>query len=110
MDIKEIIDKIKTEEIIAPGDLAEYRLQLAAEYGFLSEKLSKILRQKPDIWLEIRQREQIGSDKLADKVWDSTDFGKDEMELRMSLKSIEKILSAISTRLQTYETEARLQS
>lgn len=105
--IRDLIEKIRKEEIITPGDLANYRLRLAAEYSFLSEQLGEILREKSEIWMEIRQREEITSDKLADRVWEGTTFGKDEISLRLELKSIDKLMSSINTRLRTYEDEAR---
>jgi len=109
MDLKTIIEKIKEQGVIPPGDLAEYRLWLAAEYGYLSEKLSQILKEKPERWLEIRQRSDTSSDKIADRLWETTDSGKEETTLKISLKTIEKLSSAISSRLKMYETEARLQ-
>ncbi|MCP3684601.1 MAG: hypothetical protein GY861_18190 [bacterium] len=109
MDLKTIIDLIRSGQIISPGDLAEYRLRLAAEYGYHSEQLSQILKAKPQDWLEIRQRSNIKSDKIADRLWEMTEMGQQEMSLKMTLKTIEKVSSAISTQLKMYETEARLQ-
>jgi hypothetical protein len=108
MEIKELIDKVRNETFIPPLELSEYKLRLSAEYGYLSEQLSNILKEKPGIWLEIRQREGVKSDKIADTLWEASEFGKKETELKIQLKSIEKLSSAISSRLQMYETEARL--
>ena len=105
----EILEKIKTDQIIPPGLLADYKMKLSAEYSFRSSKLEEILRQKPDAWLEIRQREEINSDKQADRLWEATAFGKEEMSLKMQLKRIDKVISSISTRLRIYDREAKSQ-
>ena len=107
MSITDIVKKIRKEEVITPGDLANYRLRLAAEYSFLSEQLREILKKKPEIWIEIRQREEVNSDKIADRIWETTKLGKDEMSLRLELKSIDKLMSSINSRLRTYENESR---
>lgn len=107
MEINEIIKAVSEEKVIPPGTLADYRLRLAGESGRILERLEEILKLKADQWLEIRQREEIQSDKMADRIWDATDLGKEEMSIRMTLKRFEKILSAINSRLRIYEYEAK---
>ena len=106
MNLEETINRIR-EETVPPGELADMKLQLAAEYSHISGKLEQILRIKPDVWMEIRKREDVGSDKGADRIWEATEAGKDEMTYRLQLKKIEKVMSAIGTRLKIYEQESR---
>ena len=105
--LDQIINDVRSEKHLTPGNLADYRLRLAAEYGFMTDRLSKILQEKPKTWLEIRQRESIESDKMADRTWEASDLGLEETAIKMKLKSIEKIMSAILTRLHIYEQEAK---
>ena len=105
--LSELVEKIRNDEMITPGDLANHRLRLAAEYSNRSEKLREILKRKPEIWIEIYQRDDVSSGKHADKLWESTELGKDEMSLRLLLKEIDKLMSSINTRLRTYQDESR---
>lgn len=107
MSIPELIEKIRNEEVITPGDLANFKLRLAAEYSFQSQRLTRILRLKADAWMEIRQREEITSDKIADRIWESTEVGKEEIEVKLYLKSLDKLLSSINARLRIYSDEVR---
>ena len=107
--IQEILEQLRVDEVIPPGDLADYRLRVSAEFGFISQKLTDILKRKAGVWLEIRQRTETKSDKMADKIWDTTEDGRNEIEYRSVLKYLEKIMSAISTRLKIYEQESRNQ-
>ncbi len=104
--IEETLKRIQTE-VIPPGELADLKMQISAEFARVSGLLERILRMKPSAWLEIRQREEIKSDKMADRIWESTAAGLAEVSYKMQMKGIEKVLSAISTRLRIYESEAR---
>lgn len=85
------------------------RLWLSGEYAYTSSKLEKILVDKPARWLTMRSQEGINSDKQADRMWDCTRDGMDEIAFRMQLKSMEKLMSTIKTRLEVSLGEARTQ-
>jgi hypothetical protein len=89
----------------SPHQLAEDRLQLAADYSAASEALERILSVKPATWQNLR--ESTKSDKAADKLWEATALGIEEMQLRMKCKRIEKQMSAIKTMVDIYQGEAR---
>lgn len=90
---------------MTPRQLAEDRMRLAAEYAAASEKLGFILADKPLTWAAIRASMQ--SDKAADRKWEESEEGRDEIVLRLRLKSIEKQMSAMKTMLEVMEGEAR---
>lgn len=86
--------------IIASQDHA----RLAGEYSWNSSQLIDVLKEKSLVWNEIRI--QTGSDKQADKQWDAREDGIAEMTLRLRLKSIEKMMSALKSLVRIAETEA----
>lgn len=103
MEIKEIIIALKGQP--SPHDLANYKVFLAADYAFLAGELSEILSTKPETWE--RLREKATSDKQAERAWEKTAEGLREMSIRLKMKAIEKMLSAISTRIQVATEEIR---
>ena len=92
-----------------PHEIAERRIELAAEYGKCADDLAEILEIKATAWNTIRQREDIKSDTRADREWDATEMGISEMKLRLKLKTLEKKLSAAKTYLDVMNGEARNQ-
>lgn len=90
---------------LTPRELADFKIVLAGEYSFLSSQLEKILTRKPAIWNEMRKNHQ--SDKATEREYEATEDGINEMGLRMRLKSVEKLLSALSSSLRVAEGEAR---
>lgn len=88
-----------------PHELAERRMELAAEYARDTEILAEILTRKPLVWKEIRST--LESDKRADQEWNATTDGIHEMQLRLKLKATEKKISAAKTMLDVLSAEAR---
>ena len=88
-----------------PHEIAERRIELSAEYGAKGERLKEILEIKATTWKTIR--ENTKSDKSADREWDSTEFGIEEMKLKIDMKTIEKKLSASRTYLEVLTGEAK---
>lgn len=90
-----------------PRELAERRLELSAEYAQASDQLALILTRRPALWMKLR--EGVESDKAADRKYEATQDGLEEMRLRMKMKGIEKKLSAAKTMLDVLMGEARNQ-
>lgn len=105
--IKEIAEELKSNKGLAPRDLAEFRLALAAEYAYLNSQLIEILMRKPAKWNELRRDQK--SDMATERVFSATLDGLKEIELRMKLKSIEKLSSAIRTQLEVMIGESKMQ-
>ena len=105
MELKELTEKLKSGENIAPGELSKYRLELSGWFAFYSGQLEDILKRKPEQWLEIRKT--AGSDKMTDMRYNATEDGQEELALRLRLKSIEKIMSSIRLRLEIMEKESQ---
>lgn len=80
-------------------------MRKSAEYASLSERLGDILEVKAKSWEALRAG--CTSDKQADKKWDATPEGIQEMRLRLKLKALEREMGAISTHLRVLDAEAR---
>jgi hypothetical protein len=92
---------------LAPNTLADYRVFLAALYSWRASEMQDILVFKPTVWLEYRK--QTKSVAEADRMWDATVNGKREIQLKWELRRIDKLSSAIATKLRIMESEARKQ-
>jgi hypothetical protein len=90
-----------------PGRLADYRIYLAALYSLRAAEMQDILGGKPAAWLHIRDKKN--SDKSADREWQATERGLRETQLKWELKRIDRLNSAIATKLRVMEGEARNQ-
>lgn len=104
--LTEILQQIQ-EPGTTPGTLSASLMYLSADYSKKTDELQQLLVLKATSWP--RYRKDAGSDKQADKAWDSTPDGIMEMGLRLQLKSLEKLMSAIKAHLRVKETEARNQ-
>lgn len=90
-----------------PHEIAEERVRLANRYSELTTELQIILSSKAMRWTEIRAG--VKSDAQADRLWDATPEGQKENQIRLSLKAIDKQLSALRTMLEVLSGEARNQ-
>jgi len=106
--LTEIIEKLRNETH-TPGELTEYHLWLSGEYAFWAGQLEEILKRKPQVWLSIRKQEEVKSDSRADKEYEKTEDGQNEIILKFRLKTMTKLMSAIRTRLEIVREEARNQ-
>lgn len=91
----------------SPNEIADERLQLAYDHSLQGERLVKIKKMKAEMWPKLRVN--CKSDTQADRAWDATPEGLEEMELRMSMKSKELRMSALKTKIDVLNSEARNQ-
>jgi len=97
MNLEKIVaDRMQTGKIM-PHEAVEMRVQLSGLYSFYSSQLEDILIRKPNAWFQIRNNGKHKSDKSADREWETTEDGKNEIGLSMRLKRIEKMLSSLKT-------------
>lgn len=88
-----------------PNEIADERVRLAGEYARDTEKLIELLTQKAVLWIQLRTNSK--SDKATDRAWDALPLGLEEMKLRLRMKASEKQMSALKTKLDVLEVEAR---
>lgn len=89
--------------------LAEERVELANRFSTLTEELSAILTVKAARWVVLRADPDCKSDTAAERKWAATNEGIREMQIRLSLKALEKQIAATGTMLRAMELEARNQ-
>ena len=91
----------------SPREIAERRIELSAEYGQKSERLKEILEVKATGWKALREFHK--SNKDASDAWESSEYGIEEMKLKIDLKVLEKKMSAARTYLEVLSGESRNQ-
>ncbi len=91
----------------SPMEAVEARSVIVGYYAFYSEQLEDILIRKPKAWDRIRNQEGVKSDKQADRLYEMTDDGVNEIGLSMRLKRFEKMLSVLKTIVDTNNTMFR---
>lgn len=89
----------------SPHAIADERVRLAGEYARDTEKMVEILQNKAVLWAQLRANAK--SDKAADRAWEALPLGLEEMKLRLMMKASEKMMSALKTKLEVLEGEAR---
>ncbi len=89
--------------------MAEERVNLAGEYARLTEILGDILSVKAVRWAMYRVDPECKSDKAAERKWEATPEGIEEMKIKLKLKALEKQIAAAGTLLRAMEMEARNQ-
>lgn len=88
-----------------PREAVDKKEQLTADYITLNEKLKVISRRKPMVWMEMRKLAKNG--KETDMAWYASDMGMEEVEIKLSMKAIEKEISSLNSYLKNAENEAR---
>lgn len=103
----EDIERRLRENTLIPKELGDNLGYLAGEYGFWSSRLEDILLRKPAKWNELRKEKS--SDRAAERAWEATEDGVNEMTLRLKLKRLEKLMSAVKTIINIKNVEVRNQ-
>ncbi len=90
-----------------PKQYVEELESMAREYQTAGNELVKIKVKKATELLYIRAKADVKSDAQASRVWNATLEGIKELELTFKLKSLEKLMSAIKTKLRIMSDESR---
>ncbi len=85
--------------------MAEDRTQMSYDIRTLSERLMKINRQKAIDWPIMRK--EYKSIAETDRMWELSELGLEEREIKVKIKCKEHGMSAIRTHLQALNDEAR---
>src|SRR5436190_20266751 len=100
LSLEHIEREMQTTDL-SPHTLADYRVYLAALFSLRAAEMQAILSAKPSIWLDIRDGTK--SDKSADRVWQDTTHGHRETQLKWDLRRIDKLSSALGSKLRVME-------
>jgi len=101
--MKSLIEQMKNAEL-SPTELSEIHMKLAGEYAYKATELDALLIGKPEMWLALKENSK--SDTEANRKWDMTPEGIKENSLKLQMKSIEKMMSALKSRMRIKELEA----
>jgi hypothetical protein len=105
-NISTVSDKLRAGELINdPHKCAEYHAILAGEYSWIMGQLEEILSRKPTMWNRLRS--DVDSDKSAERLYEATTEGINEMGLKLRAKGIEKMMSALKSIMRNAENESR---
>ncbi len=88
-----------------PDKAANDAAILAGEYAWVAQQLSEILSKKSAIWLEMRKNHK--SDTSCEREYQTTSDGIKEIQLKLTEKSITKMMSALRSIVRICEQEAR---
>lgn len=135
MTLTELAQKVYNARSL-PGELADLHITLASMYSTESEKMMELQLNKADYWLlkelqvttpggarinfvnyqELKEameesylvdREKPLSDKQVEMMWLQTEEGKKEIKLKYTLRSLEKLMSAVKSSLVNATIESR---
>lgn len=90
-----------------PEEIADERIKLAYEYARLGERLAEIELEKAHKWQEIRK--DFKSDKQADRFWDTTELGQEEILIKSKMRTHKTKISALKTKIDVLNMEVRNQ-
>lgn len=86
---------------IMPSEAVQDLSVVVGYYSFYSEQLEAILLRKPKTWMFLRSKEGCKSDKQADREYEKTDDGINELGLSMRMKRMEKQMSVLRAIINT---------
>lgn len=103
----EIIDiqKNMAEGGGTPRELADWRVVVAGAIGNRTTQLQKIQMEKPERWQQLRKNFKSVAD--TERAWDATEEGIQENWLKLEIKKLEKLSSALRTSLEVANLESR---
>ena len=104
MTLPEIATRLQNEPDIPPQELGIMHSWCAGEFSFLAGRMEVVLAQKPAEWLRLRNDSQSTAE--AENRWRITAFGIEEMQLRLRMKALEKILSSLKSRIDIKKAES----
>lgn len=88
-----------------PHECANDHAILAGEYSWICGQLENVLKTKSGVWNELRK--DVKSDTSADRMYDQTENGLNEIGLKLRLKGAEKMLSSLKSLIRNAEMEIK---
>ena len=104
-EIKKIIAILRSGQPVHPDKLREWHAMLAGEYAFINSWFSQYEIEKYEKTREIRNEDGVNSDAQAERIFFSTDTGKEYLRCKRKLKSLEKMMSSIKILLEKSQRE-----
>jgi len=109
LTIKKIITEFREMQESFDGDqVSKYRMYLSGEFAYHSSRMAEYEELKADWWEANRQLHK--SDASTNRAWDLMPAGRKAIRLARLLKSLEKLISSLRTRIDYLISEKRLSS
>ena len=103
---------VETQELLKTGQLsanphlcADQKAKLSGEFSFSIGILEDIMSRKPLIWMKMRAKHK--SDKACENEWSATEDGINEIGMRLRVKRISVLISALNTLIKLAEFDAQ---
>lgn len=95
-----------------PHTLADLHIECAVKYARLTELYKPIAQEKAQFWAVYKfpPDEKPKSDTYVDIQWNAYPAGQKETRLKLELKALEKLMSAIKSALVNATVEAKNQA
>ena len=90
--------------MLTPNEMSDKRLELSEEYSRLSDEFAQHIKFQAEFFN--LNREKYKSDNATQKAFEATTDGVRMVILKLKLKSIEKVMSALNTALRLAENQA----
>jgi hypothetical protein len=101
--IEQIIEELNKEP--NADQLCNLKIILAAHFSQLCTILEECLFEKTKVWEYFRSK--CTSDTQAERAWQRTKEGIGETVTRLRMKKVEKLMSAISSKISVKQDEAK---
>jgi len=92
---------------MTPRETADERVKEAQYYVKLGERLNEIHRAKMKAWAELRK--SCKSIVETDRMWEMTELGLEEKEIKIKMKCKAIKISSLKTQIEVMNLEARNQ-
>ena len=94
MTLTDLIKSIR-EEKLTKQQLEDYYTELTALYAEMSDRLGELEKQEAMFLSKCEERTRAG----AERIWDATDLGQEEIGLKRKVKAVEKLASSVKHRI-----------
>jgi hypothetical protein len=103
---KELLAQLKDAQF-QPGKLSEMHFLLANEYASKSQELENLIEPSTELLRSLMIENKTVA--KAQQLFELSNLGVREKKIKIQLKSLEKLLSAVKRRLETLSEESRNQ-
>ena len=90
-----------------PRGLADLHIEMASKYATLADMFKDVQIEKAQFWQQKFVGEKPMSDTALEHKWIGTEGGTKELRMKLELKSLEKLMSAIKTSSVVNSVEAK---
>lgn len=97
MDIKSLIKAVREQNLLK-DQLENYYTELTALYAEMSLRIADLEKEEALYLNECGEKTRAGAERL----WNATDAGQEQITLKHNLRAIEKLASSVKHRIYNY--------